>query len=100
MLKSFSILFAIFALLNTVDVHAYSHIICGDDHSTIENCETCEEFTVVSEDDYAVFVPFSFYFTNKTRTFYKSPIFIPNLVVVNQDKHLGKLHNKPPPAKN
>lgn len=95
--KIISLFCAFLALLNTVDVHALSHVLDGDDHNQVENCQICEEF-VVSTQDHIFIIPFSCIQSFEVLHFLESQVIISTeFVFINQEKHLGQFHNRPPP---
>lgn len=87
-------------LLNTVDVHALSHVIDGDDHNTIEHCENCEDFILTHINDFHVVVNEVAIPTPITQFRFQTSIRSHQVIAVNQQKYLGKHHNKPPPFTN
>ncbi|WP_188457678.1 hypothetical protein [Psychroflexus planctonicus] len=98
LIKILSFFCAFLALLNTVDVHALGHLLDGDNHNQIENCDTCEEFVFSTYNEVSTtpetiitnsFIDFNF--------IEKPLLFSSRSIFINQEKHLGKFHNKPPP---
>lgn len=86
------------AFLNTVDVHALSHVLDIDEHKAIEQCDTCEEFVFTTHNQLStaqiIFkseLCFNFTYVEKL----KLPTCVCNYFL--QEKHLGKYFNKPPP---
>lgn len=95
-MRLFSIIFALLAMLNTVDVHALSHLLDGDDHLTIENCENCENYLLQSEDEVFVLPP-CIHLDFSLATIEKSSITIYCYQKSTSYSLLGKYFNKPPP---
>ena len=97
MIKIISLFCAFLALSNTVDVHAMSHLFSGDNHNQIENCLDCEEFVVSTQENVSVLPQTSFYLISTTNFTEKPLLNSTEVIFINQEKHLGIFHNKPPP---
>lgn len=86
------------AVLNCIDVHAFTHLLEGDEPSHVENCQTCEDFVVSTYKEIGILPHFTAspifqLIFRKEFTTYSSIS-----IVINQEKYLGKFHNKPPPS--
>ena len=89
---------ALLALLNTVDVHALSHMIDGDNHAQIENCEVCEEFVINAKEDHFHCIVPDVNYTSTPLIVHTPKLFTSteSFILVSQT-HSGKYFNKPPP---
>ncbi|MGM0635867.1 MAG: hypothetical protein ACQESK_07345 [Bacteroidota bacterium] len=89
------LLFALTVLLNSVDLHAFEHILEGDNQPEIESCEVCSEFTVTTQKNFIA---------EEIHYDFKAPLVLPEQqelfsFQVNFQKHqqLGQYFNRPPP---
>ena len=99
LIKFLSFICAFLALVNITDVHALSHLIEGDDHTQIENCDVCEEFVVSSTEDEntnALIPNFNYSSTPNFSELFTAFISTESFSLLPQ-KSLGKYFNKPPP---
>ena len=80
-------------------MHALSHVLEADEHNQIENCQTCEEFVVSTKDNASIVPQITSTPLCIRPNFFEKPLLTSTTCIfINQEKHLGKFHNKPPPS--